>query len=275
MTEPHTYADGGASDIYQLYALHAAIKDSGGNLTRPVHKAIDELRAAWDRALRHAQASAAPPAPADADLRDRIAQALADNDGWVWAEGFDKTRSPSFQGYLRAADAVLAALPAPADRAGVLREAAVELRKQTLLHDDCVCVGELRRMADEAQQAEPEECNGICLHAADIGVPEAGDVVAYAHSDCPQHGEAQQAEPEPTAEPFIYTDADAAHLAIGAQDDGGRPVVSVVADEGARGHAAVYVLPEDIEHVVAALRDARRNAQALHDEAQPKENKQP
>jgi hypothetical protein len=33
------------------------------------------------------------------------------------------------------------------------------------------------------------ECNGICLYAADIGVPEAGNVVAYAHPDCPEHGE--------------------------------------------------------------------------------------
>lgn len=33
------------------------------------------------------------------------------------------------------------------------------------------------------------ECNGICLWAADIGVPEAGNVVAYAHPDCPAHGD--------------------------------------------------------------------------------------
>ncbi|MFB6680178.1 hypothetical protein ACFCWG_48920 [Streptomyces sp. NPDC056390] len=79
----------------------------------------------------------------------------------------------------------------------------------------------------------------------------------------------QAAAPETVSEPFIYTDADAARLTIGAQYDGGRPVVSVTADEGERrDRVAVYVLPEDIEHVVAALRDARRNAQALHDEAQ-------
>ena len=33
------------------------------------------------------------------------------------------------------------------------------------------------------------KCNGICLMAVDIGVPEAGDVVAYAHPDCPEHGD--------------------------------------------------------------------------------------
>jgi len=45
-------------------------------------------------------------------------------------------------------------------------------------------------------EKEKEECNGICLYAADIGVPEAGDVVAYAHPDCPLHGDPQQEEPE-------------------------------------------------------------------------------
>jgi hypothetical protein len=38
------------------------------------------------------------------------------------------------------------------------------------------------------------ECNGICLYAADIGLPECGNVVAYAHPDCPEHGDP---EPEP------------------------------------------------------------------------------
>lgn len=40
-----------------------------------------------------------------------------------------------------------------------------------------------------------EECNGVCLYAADIGVPEAGDVVAYAHPDCPVHGDPQGEDP--------------------------------------------------------------------------------
>lgn len=44
-------------------------------------------------------------------FRTRIADALADADEWQWAPGFDKTRSPSYQGYLRQADAVLTVLP--------------------------------------------------------------------------------------------------------------------------------------------------------------------
>jgi len=36
------------------------------------------------------------------------------------------------------------------------------------------------------------QCNGICLSAGDIGVPEAGDVIAYAHPDCPEHGDPLQ-----------------------------------------------------------------------------------
>lgn len=51
-----------------------------------------------------------------AALRDRIADALADAEGWQWAPGFNKSQSPTYQGYLRQADAVLAVLLAPADR---------------------------------------------------------------------------------------------------------------------------------------------------------------
>ena len=32
------------------------------------------------------------------------------------------------------------------------------------------------------------ECNGICLTAWDIGIEEYGDMIAYAHPDCPAHG---------------------------------------------------------------------------------------
>jgi hypothetical protein len=54
-------------------------------------------------------------------LRDRIAETLADADGWKWAPGF-KDQSPTWQGYQTRADAVLAVLPASVDRADVLRE---------------------------------------------------------------------------------------------------------------------------------------------------------
>ena len=33
------------------------------------------------------------------------------------------------------------------------------------------------------------ECNGICVTAGDIGLPEYGSMVAYAHPDCPEHGD--------------------------------------------------------------------------------------
>lgn len=37
-----------------------------------------------------------------------------------------------------------------------------------------------------------KDCNGICLTASDIGLGEYGDVVAYAHPDCPEHGDPAQ-----------------------------------------------------------------------------------
>ncbi len=40
---------------------------------------------------------------------------------------------------------------------------------------------------------DEDECNGICLTAADIGVPEyGGGMIAYAHPDCPEHGDPQE-----------------------------------------------------------------------------------
>jgi hypothetical protein len=35
---------------------------------------------------------------------------------------------------------------------------------------------------------ESADCDGMCVTAADVGVPEAGpDAVAYAHPGCPRH----------------------------------------------------------------------------------------
>jgi hypothetical protein len=40
------------------------------------------------------------------------------------------------------------------------------------------------------------ECNGLCLTAADIGVPEyGGNMIAYAHPECPEHGEPEMNDP--------------------------------------------------------------------------------
>lgn len=47
-----------------------------------------------------------------------------------------------------------------------------------------------------SEEQEEPECNDICLWAADIGVPEAGNVVAYAHPDCPAHGDPQPEDPD-------------------------------------------------------------------------------
>lgn len=44
--------------------------------------------------------------------------------------------------------------------------------------------------------APETQCNGICLSAADIGVDGYGDMIAYAHPDCPEHGDPQDEEPD-------------------------------------------------------------------------------
>ncbi len=42
--------------------------------------------------------------------------------------------------------------------------------------------------------SDEKECNGICLYGADLGIPEYSDV-AYAHPDCPEHGDPMAEEP--------------------------------------------------------------------------------
>lgn len=49
---------------------------------------------------------------------------------------------------------------------------------------------------DVSGEQEEAECNGICLYAADIGLPEYGDVVAYTHPDCPEHGDPVPEDPD-------------------------------------------------------------------------------
>ena len=54
LRHPETFG-GTVNDIGDLYAIHQAITESGGELTRPVHRALDALRNRWDLALRHEQ----------------------------------------------------------------------------------------------------------------------------------------------------------------------------------------------------------------------------
>ncbi|MFD8234034.1 hypothetical protein ACFV20_19400 [Streptomyces sp. NPDC059696] len=77
--QTETFADGSVNDIRELYALQHAITDAGGTLARPVHRAIDDLRAVWDRELRREQQRRQPP-PAAAPAVDRAAPA-------AWIDG--------------------------------------------------------------------------------------------------------------------------------------------------------------------------------------------
>ncbi|MGW2223858.1 hypothetical protein [Streptomyces formicae] len=234
------------------YAAAMALRDGDTWPTTYENDEADYLRRA-DAAIAVADAEQTTPL-ADRYLRDRIAEALAEVDGWQWADGFDRTRSPSFQNYLRYADAVLAAyttpalddvrkvakklvahargfqdvldesdrdpwarlvradldelrttladLPAPADRAAVLREAADELHKRgkpTCVEEDGDCCWfdaerELRRMADEAQQQRPARPDGVYVDPLATAVEESRRVVVAALADAllallPEHGD--------------------------------------------------------------------------------------
>jgi hypothetical protein len=129
--------------------------------------------------------------PDQTALRDRIAEALAEATGAQWPA----------QAFLTEADAVLAVLPAPTDRAAVLREAADEAERRNPDRNEDFSEGvdwalaELRRMADDTQQDEhvckpgaryfycptsarvESDCHGgfdVCCDRPDLHMPPAG-----------------------------------------------------------------------------------------------------
>lgn len=103
--------------------------------------------------------SAAPTQTDDRDaVRDRIADVLAEADGWQWVTGRDKARSSTYRSYQSRAAAVLAVLPPPADRAAVLLEAAEDLATAfgdpKVKHIGAIAASHLRRRARELEGGE-------------------------------------------------------------------------------------------------------------------------
>jgi hypothetical protein len=189
---------------------------------------------------------AVPPTTTD---RDRIAEVLAEADGWRWAPGF-KEQSPTWQRYQQVAAAVLAVLPAGSEdttttRADTLREAA----DAVFALDYDVMVGE-----------EGDENLGSMREAWDLGT---------IHADKLLRRLAAETQPSEAVKlPFVHTDDDGDQLDIGAvmasTYDGEAPVVYVAADQHQGDQVAtVYVRPERVEQVVTALRAARKAAEAL------------
>jgi hypothetical protein len=157
--------------------------------------------------------AAAPSAPDDrAALRDLAADALADAEGWQWAPGYDKAQSPTYQHYLRQADAVLAVLPAPAD-ADLRRQLAAaerirenadfhlgqEMARRQLAEKETgrlrAVVARLRQMTDHWEQQLPEVIRTPAVVSAIRAVLEAADDPSR------MAGEAQQPETQADDEP--------------------------------------------------------------------------
>ena len=78
-----TFQDGGVNDIAELYRAQNAIQAAGGQLTRPVHRAIDAIRAKWDRVLRSEQQKRADAEAAVA----RVTALVADMRTWCSPHG--------------------------------------------------------------------------------------------------------------------------------------------------------------------------------------------
>ncbi|WP_075737501.1 hypothetical protein [Streptomyces acidiscabies] len=120
MTDPTTPAPPTAAHRQPAYdAVFAYIRSFGEDLPTDL---VGRNAMIWRAVNAALDAMAAAPAPsADRSaLRDRIADVLAEADGWVWATERDKARSSTYRGYQSRAEAVLAVLPEPADRAAAV-----------------------------------------------------------------------------------------------------------------------------------------------------------
>ncbi|MFJ3141668.1 hypothetical protein ACIPJM_04355 [Streptomyces halstedii] len=99
-------------------ADRAAVLREAAEVARQLGDDMGEIAAPGARLvadrLRRLAGEAAAGAHHPTEARTRIADALAAADGWEWAPSFDKTRSPSYQEFLRQADVALAALATPA-----------------------------------------------------------------------------------------------------------------------------------------------------------------
>ncbi|MFD9249595.1 hypothetical protein [Streptomyces bottropensis] len=223
--------------------------------------------------------SVVPPATNQAALREQVAEALR-------RAPFEELRADwtAPNGPLKItariddlADAVLAVLPAPVDRAAVLTEAATRYEEILAKADTgrdprywtavrALTLG-LRAMADgerpegdDTVHACPGRWGGPACTCFDSN--EAQPAVAPCVAAEAPHTVA------PDALPFTHLDDDGDQLEIGAvmasTYDGEAPVVYVATEQHQGDQVAtVYVRPERVERVIAALRSARRAAETL------------
>ncbi|MFJ2961214.1 hypothetical protein ACIPIC_02755 [Streptomyces collinus] len=195
-----------------LRAMAFDLATSGG-LVEP--RAFDAALDAYRDALLAAAPAVQAPAADRAALREQIAETLVATSRADWPytpgqEKWDHHKHGDRPGHTyaiscalctndvdRLADAVLAVLPAPTDRAAVLSQTergmlryALDLAQEQMFSrgdefgdGDQAAVDSLRRMADEAQPAEAVRCT-----CADAG---AAFAPAGHYADCPAAG-AQQ-----------------------------------------------------------------------------------
>ncbi|GAA4823938.1 hypothetical protein [Streptomyces ziwulingensis] len=166
MTEPTSTAHVLLRDAENyLSALH-------GSVARHDHLAANlgcagcELRDRIAAALPGLAAVSSPPAD-QTTLRDRIRRAVCEAEGFMWSTDTDMLEPDE---YGEVADAVLAVLPAPADRAAIVGDAVTAVRDGDLgprggmsrdyengWWDSRAAAEErVRRLADEAQPATPD-----------------------------------------------------------------------------------------------------------------------
>ncbi|MET7924769.1 hypothetical protein ABZT43_12385 [Streptomyces sp. NPDC005349] len=143
----------------------------------------------------------APSVPADADLRNRIARTIYSSD---WPNGrWDRRPAEDHGRYLSTADAVLAALPAPADRVAELEAKVADYENRILWHTTCgSCARVLDSSVQERERAERAEAEVEQLRAELRAARkvEQSDIARLTHL------EGENARLRATAEPALSLD---------------------------------------------------------------------
>lgn len=132
---------------------------------------VDRNAMIW-RAVNVALDAVVSPPTDRADLRERIAGVLAEADGWKWVTARDKARSSTYRSYQSRADAVLAVLGEPTDRAAVYAEVADRLAADAEQGDKDGLTRIYRRSAARHVRAWSEQLRRTAVEAHGTGTPQ-------------------------------------------------------------------------------------------------------
>lgn len=107
-------------------------------------------------------------------------------------------------------------------------------------------------------RSELPKCNGMCLTAADVGVPVAGNPVARAHRSCPEHGDLEA----------VAWELDAALTEAEADRDRAREITVALEQQLAEIKRLAYMGPRRARIVRRQIRGVFERANTLDPQGQ-------